>query len=148
MGSGISEPMRIASFRVAHFLGLGLCLTSILTLACGTGGPDTGDATVDARSIRDGASDARLGCKSPSTAEQACLTCENSSCSAYVTSTASACPGYLSCLAACTCGSPSCQDGCLSQVVDAGTACENALEYLGTCTSSCKPCEATGSNDT
>jgi len=116
--------MRMASFLVVPFLGLGLCLTLSLAPACGSSG---------------------VSCENPSTAEQACLTCLNSSCSTYVSSTTSACSSYVSCLAACTCDTP-CLDDCLSQTDDAGTACENAVESLGTCSNStCKtPCGTHG----
>jgi hypothetical protein len=118
--------MRMASFLVVPFLGLGLCLASSFTAACGSSG---------------------LSCENPSTAEQACLTCENSTCSTDVSATTSACSSYVSCLAACTCGTQSCMDDCLSQAADAGTACENAIESLGTCSNSmCKtPCGSHGS---
>jgi hypothetical protein len=106
--------MRIFSFLALPLLGLGLSLP--FTTACGSSG---------------------LSCENPTTTQQTCITCVNSSCGSQVSSASSDCPGSESCAAACNCGDNACIAKCGSP--DAGDACVGAALDLVQCEQSmCK----------
>jgi hypothetical protein len=109
--------MRIAPFLFAlPLLGLGLAVQ--FTAACGSSG---------------------LTCQNPTTEEQTCSTCVNTSCANEVSAVESACSAYVSCASACNCGDNSCATGCLKLLDDAGTECKSEGTALITCESmSCK----------
>jgi hypothetical protein len=81
-----------------------------------------------------------VSCENPTSDQQTCLDCINSSCSAEVSQADSTCPSYVSCFSACNCGDTSCTNACGGG--DAGDTCVGAAEGLlkcltGMCASQC-----------
>jgi len=108
--------MRISWFLALPFAALGVATS--LTTACDSGG---------------------ITCQNPTTQDQTCLTCINSSCSNDVSAVESECGSSISCGEACNCGDQSCSSKCKSGD-DAGSACLGAGLGLAACISSmCKP---------
>jgi|SRR5580658_1994154 hypothetical protein len=73
-----------------------------------------------------------LSCENPTSADQTCLDCLNSSCSSDISSAQSGCSSSaFSCVEACNCGDLTCQEACSS--ADAGTACTTPLQDIVSC---------------
>jgi len=109
--------------RVASLLALpllALALVSSLTPACDSGGG--------------------VSCQNPTTAQQVCITCINSSCANDVSALDSECPTALSCEESCNCGDTTCSSACLKSAGDAGTACLGAgVGFVDCINTMCKP---------
>jgi hypothetical protein len=106
--------------KISWFLALplvGVAFTSTLTPACGSGGG--------------------LTCQNPTSADQTCITCFNTSCGSDVSAVESECGSSVTCKQACNCGDKACASACGS--VDGGSTCLGAGLGLAACISSmCK----------
>jgi hypothetical protein len=130
----------------------------------GTATPDTGsshpsDASADrgapgADATMTGTPDATDGaktnskiptCKGATAAESACVTCDETSCSANVTDAVGACQAFYACFEGCECTDASCVNKCETL---ASTTCGAAVQGLATCQkSSCATACATPAVD-
>jgi hypothetical protein len=79
-----------------------------------------------------------VSCQNPTSMQQTCITCVNSSCTQNISNVQNDCASILACDEACNCGDTTCTTQC-SSGADAGTACIGDVLGLSDCaTEMCK----------